>query len=528
MDKERQYRVLVADSMSEAGLAPLLQAPDVIVDQRSIQETDDLAQYDALLIRSGTTVTEEVLLKMPNVKIIARAGVGVDNVDVQAATKHGVVVINAPDGNTISTAEHTFAMMCSLLRNIPQANASLKDGKWERKLYQGAELNKKKLGIIGFGRIGTQLARRAKAFDMQVVVYDPFLTVERAEKLGIQKADLHDVLRQSDIITVHTPLTKETKGLLNMETIPLTKKGVYLINCARGGIIDEKALYHFLENGHVAGAALDVFTEEPVTDQALIEHANVVATPHIAASTKEAQLNVASQVAEEVLAFLQGEPARNSINLPTLSKELYEKIKPQYELAKTMGSLLSQLMRIPVQEINVYYSGSTTQGDTSILTRSLMAGFLQPRVDAAVNDVNASLIARERGINYGEKQLTDHFGYENLIHAVAVGEERSFEIKATYIKDYGPRIVSLNEFSVDIVAQGHILYIQHFDRPGVIGKMGQLLAQHDVNIATMQVGRKSVGGEAIMLVNVDKHVEDGIVEELVKFDEIKLVHVIDL
>lgn len=271
-----------------------------------------------------------------------------------------------------------------------------------------------------------------------------------------------------------------------------------------------------------------MFTEEPVTDQALIEHANVVATPHIAASTKEAQLNVASQVAEEVLAFLQGEPARNSINLPTLSKELYEKIKPQYELAKTMGSLLSQLMRIPVQEINVYYSGSTTQGDTSILTRSLMAGFLQPRVDAAVNDVNASLIARERGINYGEKQLTDHFGYENLIHAVAVGEERSFEIKATYIKDYGPRIVSLNEFSVDIVAQGHILYIQHFDRPGVIGKMGQLLAQHDVNIATMQVGRKSVGGEAIMLVNVDKHVEDGIVEELVKFDEIKLVHVIDL
>ncbi|MFB4211310.1 phosphoglycerate dehydrogenase [Shouchella sp. JSM 1781072] len=528
MNREKPLYVLVADSMSEEGLAPLLNAANVVVEQKSIHEEDALDHYDALLIRSGTTVTEDLMTRMPNVKIIARAGVGVDNVDIPAATKHGVVVINAPDGNTISTAEHTFAMMCSLLRNIPQANASLKAGKWERKLFQGAELNQKQLGIIGFGRIGTQLAKRAKAFEMQVIVYDPFLTLERAEKLGIQKAELPDVLRQADIITVHTPLTKETTGLLNMDTIPQTKPGVYLINCARGGIIDEKALFYYLENGHIAGAALDVFTEEPVTDVRLIEHPRVVATPHIAASTKEAQLNVAAQVSEEVLAFLQGEPARNSINLPTLSKEVYEKIKPQYDLAKTMGSLLSQLMRVPVQEINVYYSGSATQTDTSILTRSLLSGFLQPRVDAAVNDVNASLIARERGINYGEKQLTDHFGYENLIHAVAIGEERSFEIKATYIKDYGPRIVSLNEFSVDIVAQGHILYIQHYDRPGVIGKMGQLLAQHELNIATMQVGRKSIGGEAIMLVNVDKHVEETIVHELLQFEEIKLVNVIDL
>ncbi|MDV2683415.1 phosphoglycerate dehydrogenase [Alkalihalophilus lindianensis] len=518
--KAAKYQILVSDAMSQEGLLPLLENTDVHCVEAYVDEVDDLSQFDALLVRSATKVTEELLQKMPNLKIVARAGVGVDNIDLDAATKHGVVVVNAPDGNTISTAEHTFAMIISLLRKIPQANASIKSGEWNRKAFQGSELRGKTLGIVGFGRIGTQIAKRARAFEMPLLVFDPFLTKARAEKIGVIPATLDDVLAQSDIITVHTPLTKETKGILGMENIAKTKKGVFLINCARGGIIDEQALKHYLANGHIAGAALDVFEEEPAQDKELLKFDNVIATPHIAASTKEAQLNVASQVSEEVIRFLEGEPATNSINLPTLSKEIYDKIQPFYDLTKRMGNLLSQVMKTPVQEIEVFYGGKINDLETSITTRSLIAGFLQPRVDAAVNDVNAALIAKERGITYGEKHVENTFGYSNLIHAVVHGEDRKFEIKGTYIKEYGARIVSINGFNVDFIPQGHLLYVQHNDKPGVIGRMGQLLAEHDVNIATMQVGRKQEGGEAIMMIGVDKTVDENVLEAIRKIDDI--------
>ncbi|WP_368504546.1 phosphoglycerate dehydrogenase [Alkalihalophilus sp. As8PL] len=518
--KAAKYQILVSDAMSQEGLLPLLENTDVHCVEAYVDEVDDLSQFDALLVRSATKVTEELLQKMPNLKIVARAGVGVDNIDLDAATKHGVVVVNAPDGNTISTAEHTFAMIISLLRKIPQANASIKSGEWNRKAFQGSELRGKTLGIVGFGRIGTQIAKRARAFEMPLLVFDPFLTKARAEKIGVIPATLDDVLAQSDIITVHTPLTKETKGILGMENIAKTKKGVFLINCARGGIIDEQALKHYLANGHIAGAALDVFEEEPAQDKELLKFDNVIATPHIAASTKEAQLNVASQVSEEVIRFLEGEPATNSINLPTLSKEIYDKIQPFYDLTKRMGNLLSQVMKTPVQEIEVFYGGKINDLETSITTRSLIAGFLQPRVDAAVNDVNAALIAKERGITYGEKHVENTFGYSNLIHAVVHGEDRKFEIKGTYIKEYGARIVSINGFNVDFIPQGHLLYVQHNDKPGVIGRMGQLLAEHDVNIATMQVGRKQEGGAAIMMIGVDKTVDENVLEAIRKIDDI--------
>ncbi|MFK3937918.1 phosphoglycerate dehydrogenase [Alkalihalobacillus sp. NPDC078783] len=521
------FQILVSDAMSKEGLQPLLESDLVTCVEQNVNDVEDLSVFDALLIRSATTVTDELLSKMPNLKIVARAGVGVDNVDLDAATKHGVVVVNAPDGNTISTAEHTFAMMSSLLRNIPQANASIKAGQWNRSKYQGSELRLKTLGIIGFGRIGSQIAQRAKAFEMKLVVFDPFLTKDRAEKLGVELGSVDEVLAVADIITVHTPLTKETKGLLGMKNIAKTKPGVFLINCARGGIIDEQALKHYLANGHVAGAALDVFVEEPATDRELLDFDNVIATPHIAASTKEAQLNVASQVSEEVLHFLQGSPATNSINLPTLSKEVYEKVKPYYQLTKKMGNILSQVLRTPVQEIDVHYSGNVADFETTITTRSLIAGFLQPRVDAAVNDVNASFIAKERGISFGEKQVSDTFGYSNLIHAVVKGEERSFSIQGTYVKEYGARIVNMNGFSVDFIPEGHILYIQHNDKPGVIGKMGQLLAEHDVNIATMQVGRQEAGGQAIMLVTVDKLVDQIVIDQLQEIDEIQFAETIE-
>ncbi|NEU31092.1 phosphoglycerate dehydrogenase [bacterium LRH843] len=522
-----QYKILVSDSMSKEGLLPLHESGKVLCVEKNVNDVEDLSAFDALIVRSATTVTAELLDKMPNVKIVARAGVGVDNIDLEAATKRGVVVVNAPDGNTISTAEHTFAMIMSVMRNIPQANASIKAGEWNRKAFQGFELRGKTLGIVGFGRIGTQIAKRAKSFDMSLLVFDPFLTKERAEKLGVQTAELDEVLANADIITVHTPLTKETKGLLGMKNIAKTKPGVFLINCARGGIIDQEALKYYLKNGHIQGAALDVFEEEPVADAELLSFSNVIATPHIAASTKEAQLNVASQVSEEVLNFLEGQPARNSINLPTLTKEVYEKIKPYYELTNKMGNFLSQVMRTPTQEIDVLYGGTVTELETSITTRSLMAGFLQPRVDAAVNDVNASLIAKERGISFGEKQLNQTYGYSNVIHAIVRGEDRTFELRGTYIKEYGPRIVSINGFNVDFIPEGHLLYIQHHDRPGVIGRMGQLLAEHQVNIATMQVGRKEEGGEAIMMVAVDKLVDDSVIEALLELEDINSAYKIE-
>ncbi|WP_096202321.1 phosphoglycerate dehydrogenase [Bacillus sp. FJAT-45350] len=523
------YNILVSDAMSKEGLLPLLESDNVNCVEQNVNEVEgSLDEFDAILVRSATTVTAEVMDRMPNLKIIARAGVGVDNIEIDEATKRGIVVVNAPDGNTISTAEHTFAMMASLSRNIPQANQSIKSGKWDRKAFQGSELRGKTLGIVGFGRIGTQLAIRAKAFEMNLFVFDPFLTKARAEKLGVQTATLDEVLENSDIITVHTPLTKETKGLLGMENIAKTKKGVFLINCARGGIIDERALLHFLENGHVGGAALDVFEEEPANENDLLAFDNVIATPHIAASTKEAQLNVAAQVSEEVLRFLEGNPVSNSINLPTLSKEVYDKIAPYYDLAKTMGNIASQSMRTPVQEIEVYYGGDVTNLETSITTRSLMAGFLNARVDAPVNDVNASLIAKERGISYGEKHLSNAYGYANIVHAVVHGEDRTFEIKGTYVKEYGPRIVSLNGFNVDFYPAGHLIYIQHTDRPGVIGNMGQLLAKHNVNIATMQVGRKEEGGEAIMMLAVDKNVSQEVLDGLKSIDEIIFADKIEL
>jgi len=528
LKQQVKFTVLVSDSMSEEGLLPLLNSDKVICLQKSVEEAHaELEQVDALLIRSATKVTAELLEKMPNLKIVARAGVGVDNIDIQAATKKGVIVVNAPDGNTISTAEHSFAMMAALLRKIPQASSSTKNGEWARKKFQGTELFGKNLGIIGFGRIGSEIAKRAKAFQMSVFVFDPFLTKERAEKFGVTNATLDEVLELADIITVHTPLTKETKGILDHKTLAKTKKGVFLINCARGGIIDEEALIHYLETGHVAGAALDVFEEEPATNIRLLDFEQVVATPHIAASTLEAQLNVASQVSEEVLNYFEGKPVLNSINLPTMSTEVYKKIQPYYDLAKSMGSILSQCMKTPVKEIEVSYGGEVTTLETSITTRSLIAGFLQPRVDAPVNDVNAPFIAKERGITYGEKLLSSSVGYSNIISATVHGEKRSFNLKGTFVKEYGPRIVRINDFKVDFAPSGHLVYIVHCDVPGVIGNTGQLLGKHSINIASMQVARREEGGKALMMLSIDKPLPDDVLNELNSSAEIIYVDKIE-
>jgi D-3-phosphoglycerate dehydrogenase / 2-oxoglutarate reductase len=523
------FRILVSDVISEEGLVPLLQAEHIEVVQKKVSEVEEsLDQFDALLVRSATKVTDELLSKMKNLKIVGRAGVGVDNIDVDAATKHGVVVINAPDGNTISTAEHTFAMIASLVRHIPQAHISVKSREWNRSAFVGMELYGKHLGIIGLGRIGSEVAKRARAFGMTVHVYDPFLTKARAEKIGVTPCTLDEVLAISDIITVHTPLTKETKGLLGPKNLAKTKKGVFLVNCARGGIIDEQALVTFLESGHVAGVALDVFEQEPPGDHPLLQFDNVIATPHLGASTVEAQLNVATQVAEEVLKFLEGKPVTNSINLPTLSKEVYEKIQSFYDLAKKMGHVASQYMAEPVQEIAITYSGTVADLETTFITRSLLAGFLKPRVASAVNEVNAAMIAKERGIIFGEKFSTNSEGYANSIALTVYGENKTFTIKGTHIPNYGDRIVHFNGFAIDFAPEGHLLYIQHHDKPGMIGKVGQILGDHQVNIATMQVGREVAGGKAIMMLSLDKPLDDSIVEKLSEVADIETVKKIEV
>ncbi|MEH7883103.1 phosphoglycerate dehydrogenase [Bacillus sp. JJ1609] len=523
------FQILATDSIKEEGLQPLLELENAQVYMDSIDsENINLTKIDALLVRSATKVTSELLDRMPTLKIVGRAGVGVDNIDISEATKRGIVVVNAPDGNTISTAEHTFAMMAALLRNIPQAHSTVKNGEWKRNQYIGSELYGKTLGIIGMGRIGSELAKRARVFGMTVKVFDPFLTKERAEVLGVQLSTFEDLLPIADIISVHTPLTKETKGLLNEKTLSYTKKGVYLLNCARGGIIDEIALAHFIEKGHVAGAALDVFEVEPPGNHPLLDLDSVIVTPHLGASTKEAQLNVATQVAKEIRTFLENKPVANSINLPAMSKEIYEKIQPFHQLAKEMGKIVSECHNKGISELTVTYSGTAAELETSFLTKALLSGFFQNRIDVTVNEVNAIHIAKERGIMIGEKITGDTFGYANTVTVTALGDGETFTARGTYIEHYGPRIVNLDGFNIDFHPSGNLLYIQHMDRPGVIGHVGKVLGDHNVNIATMQVGRKEAGGEAIMVLSFDKPLQEDMIEKLKSLKEIVTINSIIL
>jgi D-3-phosphoglycerate dehydrogenase len=523
------FQILVADAINEEGLSPLLDFNEGTLIQKKINDPEvELDKIDALLVRSATTVTEELLEKMPQLKIIARAGVGVDNIDVNAATKRGIIVVNAPDGNTISTAEHTFAMMASLMRNIPQAHQSVKNLEWKRNAFIGTELYGKTLGIVGMGRIGSELAKRANVFGMNVKVYDPFLTKERAIKLGVSHGSLEEVLAEADIITVHTPLTPETKGLINEETLSQTKKGVYFLNCARGGIIDEQALAKFVGNGHVAGAAIDVFEVEPPGEHPLFKFDNVIVTPHLGASTKEAQLNVATQVAKEVRMYFEGKPVLNSINLPAMSKDIFEKIKPFHQLSKQIGTILSQCMKQGVNEISITYSGTVTDLETSYLTKAVLSGFFKNRIDVNVNEVNALLAAKERGITVGEKISTNTFGYANSITVTAKAENHQFTVRGTFIEHYGPRIVYLNDFVIDFLPEGNMLYIQHMDRPGVVGRVGKILGDQEINIATMQVGRKQAGGEAIMVLSFDKPLNDQQISTLAAVEDIVSINRINL
>lgn len=526
------FKILVSDPLSEHGIEALLEAEDVQVDQNTELSAQELLaaipNYDALLVRSQTQVTSDVLASAQKLKVVGRAGVGVDNIDLQAATNNGVVVVNAPDGNTISASEHTTAMMMASARRIPQAYASLSAGKWDRKAFRGVELNDKTLGVIGFGRIGTEVAKRAQAFHMQIVAYDPFLTEERAQKMGVTKATVDEVCAQADFLTVHTPMTKETRHLIAAQQFQNMKQGVRVVNCARGGIIDEKALYDAICSGKVAGAALDVFESEPPTDSPLLELPEVVVTPHLGASTEEAQENVAVAVSEEILQVLRGEPFKNAVNLPSVSEEIMQKLKPYFLLVEKLGEMAVQLAKGTPVDVGVTYAGELTDVDTAPLTRTILKGMLSFYLGSKVNYVNAPELAKQHGLAYNVERTPRHGGFTSLVTVTLKTQEETHSVSGTFLNGYGPRINKIDDYAIDISPDDHLLLIRHADRPGMIGRVGTTLGTHDVNIATMQVGRKDMGGQAIMMLTVDKKAPQQALEQLEGLEDIMSVQDVEL
>ncbi|SIS55060.1 phosphoglycerate dehydrogenase [Salimicrobium flavidum] len=525
-------RVLISDPLSEDGIKPLLEAADTEVIQKpSMSEKElleEVAKADALIVRSQTQVTRELLEHGENLKIVGRAGVGVDNIDLDAATDNGVVVVNAPDGNTISTAEHTMAMLMSMARNIPQAYHSLQQGNWDRKKYVGVELKNKTLGVVGFGRIGRVVTRRAKGHRMNVIAYDPFLTKEKAEKAGVDHGSLDEVLAQADFLTVHTPLIDATHHLINKEALAKMKDGARILNCARGGIIEEEALYEALQSGKIAGAALDVFEEEPAVGNKLLELPQVVGVPHLGASTIEAQENVATDVSYDVMEVLRGGNAKQPVNIPSIPEEMQDKLTPYITLSEKLGAFLGSVVRGGLNNINVYYSGELADVDPTPLTRKVVKSVLQLFVGTRVNDVNSYKIAKDKGIEINEQKSTSTKGFTNLLTVELETDEETRSIAGTLLNGLGARVVRLDGYSVDVIPEGHLISIHHKDQPGAIGRVGSLLAEHDVNIATMQVGRTDIGGAAIMILTVDKEVEPACQEHLAHVEDINRVQYLKL
>src|SRR5699024_5024869 len=466
--------------------------------------------------------------KVLDLKVIGRAGVGVDNIDLDAATENGIVVVNAPDGNTNSAAEHTMAMLMSLARNIPQAYMSIMEKKWDRKSYVGVELRDKVLGIVGLGRIGAEVARRAKGQRMKVIASDPFFTEEQAEQMGIGFATLDEVLEQADFITVHTPLLKETRHIINKEAFAKMKDGVRIINCARGGIINEDDLYDAIVEGKVAGAALDVFEEEPAVDHKVLTLPQVIATPHLGASTVEAQENVAIDVSHDVVRITPGGLARNPVNIPSVPREVMRKIEPYFYLSEKLGKFLAQLDTGAIQEININYAGDLTALEIAPLTQNTLKGLLSPYLGARVNNVNASYLAEKRGITVHEKKTSAARGFTNLMTVEIVTKNATRRVAGTLLNGLGSRIVKVDDYSMDVIPEGHLVLVHHQDQPGAIGRVGNLLARNDVNIATMQVGRLKIGGKAIMMLTIDRPLTDEELQQIRDMDGFDKVTTVDL
>ncbi|WP_417623314.1 phosphoglycerate dehydrogenase [Paremcibacter congregatus] len=495
---------------------------DQIVGLTPEQLIEAIPRYDGLAIRSATKVTADVLAAASNLKVVGRAGIGVDNVDIKAATNHGVVVMNTPFGNSITTAEHAIAMMFAVARQIPLANESTHQGKWEKSRFMGVELTSKTLGVIGCGNIGAIAADRALGLKMKVVAFDPYLSVERAEELGVEKVDLDELLARADFITLHTPLTDGTRGILNADAFAKMKDGVRIVNCARGGLIDEDALLAALDNGKVAGVALDVFAVEPAKESPLFGHEKVVATPHLGASTSEAQVNVAVQVAEQMADYLLDGAVTNALNMPSVSAEESVRLAPYMSLAKQLGSFAGQLTEHALQSIQIEYQGDVTELNTRPLTAIVVEGLLQPLMDC-VNMVNALAVAKERDIDIIETKHDAEGDYHTYIKVTVTTDKQERSVAGTLFADKRPRIVSVKDILVDAELAPNMLYVSNEDLPGFIGALGTTLGDAGLNIATFSLGRANAGGEAIALVAIDAAPNDKTVLAVQSLPHVKQV-----
>ena len=506
-------RILVSDNLAAEGIEIFRNTPGIEVDVRTKMTPDELkaviGQYDGLVIRSATKVTQEVIERADKLAVVGRAGIGLDNVDIPAASKRGVVVMNTPGGNAVTTGEHTIAMMLSLVRQIPQATASMKAGKWEKNKFTGHEFLNKTLGIIGTGRVGSIVADRAQGLKMKVLAYDPFIAPEAAKQMGIVLASLDDIFCQADIITVHTPLTKETRGLINAAAFAKMKKGVYILNCARGGIINEQDLHDALVSGRVAGAALDVFEEEPAKNTALIALDNVICTPHLGASTDEAQINVAIAIAEQVCAYLTTGEIRSAVNFPSVSAELLAVIRPYLNLAEKLGKFEAQLVTGAIKEIVIEYSGEILKYNVAPITISLLKGLLTPILNESVNYINAPLIAKERGINVVEAKSSELKDYTSMISLTVRTAKGESYAAGTIFGRQEPRIVRINRFTVEVIPEGRMFVMFNHDKPGVIGNIGTTLGENGVNISRLHLSRAQIEGKAMVVLSTDSVASPG-------------------
>ncbi|MBY0354547.1 MAG: phosphoglycerate dehydrogenase [Rickettsiales bacterium] len=515
-------KVLISDKLSPQAIDIFKQA-GVEVDVKTGLSPDELkaiiGDYDGLAIRSATKVTPEILAAATKLKVIGRAGIGVDNVDVPAATARGVIVMNTPFGNSITTAEHTISLMMALARQIPQANASTHASKWEKNKFMGVELYGKVLGMIGCGNIGSIVADRAQGLKMKVIVSDPFLSAERAVDLNVEKVELPDLLARADFITLHTPLNDTTRNILNKENLARCKKGVRIVNCARGGLIDELALKDAIDSGHVAGAALDVFEKEPAENNPLFGLENVVCTPHLGASTTEAQENVAVQVAEQMSDYLMSGAVTNAINMPSVSAEDAKKLKPYLELADKLGSFAGQLTETGLQSVTIEYEGRVGNLNTKPLTAVALQGLLKPLI-SSVNMVNAPVIARERGIEVSETKRDGSGGYQSLIRITVTTDKRTRTIAGTVFAGQ-PRIVDLHGVKLEASLGAIMLYVHNDDKPGLVGGVGSLLGDHKINIANFQLGRNDEHNDAVALIEVDQEIDKSLLEKVAQLPNVK-------
>ncbi len=525
-------KVLVSDKLGEIGVDMFRAEEGIDVDVKTGLSPDELigiiGQYDGLVIRSATKVTEEVLEAAGNLKVVGRAGVGLDNVDIPAATRRGVVVMNTPGGNTVTTAEHALSMMLSLTRNIPQGTASLKAGRWDKKLLQGKEIFNKVIGVAGYGNIGSVVADRAKGLKMKVIIYDPFVVPEVIEKSGFEAVTLDELFARADYISVHVPKLKETTGLLNKDAFAKMKDGVMIINCARGGIVDEDDLLAAIQSGKVAGAALDVFAVEPPGEHPLFKEEKVICTPHLGASTAEAQTNVAVAVAQQIIDYLKTNTILNAVNAPGVAGELLERLGPFISMGERMGCAQAQLAEGPISKVGIEYTGDFNGMDMDPVTTAILKGLLTPAMKDDVNFVNAAVMAKERGIHVVVSTSPESSDFINLITIRAETSKGTHAVAGTIFGKQDPKIVRLDNFRVEIVPSGNILLIQNEDRPGAIGSIGQILGEADINIARMHVGQEKDGERNFTVIETDTRAPDDVLEKLRGLATIKSVATVEL